>query len=351
MKQPIVPFFISHRGCPHKCVFCDQVKIAGAGGEFPSGTEILAKIASYRDSGRCRSVEVAFYGGTFTALSPAVQEGLLQPLQPLVASGEVGSIRVSTRPDAIDLQTVRFLREMGVKTVELGVQSMADDVLDLAGRGHTSADVVRAGRMLREAGLALGAQLMPGLPGDTSEKAMDSLARVIALQPDFIRIYPTLVIAGTKLADFYEIGSYRPLSIETAVLICKAMLHRAWKAAIPVIRMGLQPTVELETAGTILAGPYHPAFRHLVEAELCFDLLHRMTSGMCRGSSVEISCAPSRISAVIGHKRGNVARLEQIYGLTVKKVRGDPALSPFEFSVERGGDRLHGDMIRDLEYG
>ena len=351
MKQPIVPFFISHRGCPHQCVFCDQVKIAGSGGEFPSASDILAKIAAYRDSGKWRSVDVAFYGGTFTALSQAVQERLLRPLQPLIAAGEVGSVRVSTRPDAIDAQTALFLREMGVRTVELGVQSLADDVLALAGRGHTASDVELAGHVLRDAELSLGVQLMPGLPGDTPEKAMASLMRVMDLRPNFLRIYPTLVIAGTPLAELHANGSYRPLSIEAAVSLCKAMLHRAWQAGIPVIRMGLQPTEELERDGTVLGGPYHPAFRHLVEAELCFDLLRKLAGCLRRGSAVAVVCAPSRISAVVGHRRGNVVRLEQICGVRVKGVRGEPALSPSEILVEQGGERLHGDMVRDLAYG
>jgi histone acetyltransferase (RNA polymerase elongator complex component) len=350
VKPLIVPFFISHRGCPHQCVFCDQVKIAGSGGEFPTEAEMLDKIAAYRRSGRRSSVEVAFYGGTFTALPSAVQEKLLHPLGPLIAAGEVESIRVSTRPDAVNDKTARFLKGMGVKAVELGVQSMADDVLALSGRGHTAADVDRACSILREAGIAVGVQLMPGLPGDTPEKSLDSFMRVVALRPDFLRVYPTLVIAGTPLATLYENGSYQPLDLDAAVRLCKIMLHRAWQAGIPMIRMGLQPTAELETAGTVLSGPYHPAFRYLVEAELCFDLLVRMTRGIAPGSQLEVSCAPAMVSSLVGHRRGNVERLGRLYGLMLSGVRGDPALSPFEMIVERAGEVRRGDLIADLDY-
>jgi histone acetyltransferase (RNA polymerase elongator complex component) len=350
VKPLIVPFFISHRGCPHQCVFCDQVKIAGSGGELPTEAEMLGKIAAYRRSGRRSSVEVAFYGGTFTALPAAVQQKLLLPLGKLIAVGEVESIRVSTRPDAVDDQTARFLRGMGVRTVELGVQSMADDVLSRSGRGHTAADVVLSCSVLKETGISLGVQLMPGLPGDTPEKSLDSFMRVVALRPDFLRVYPTLVIAGTPLATLYENGLYRPLDLDEAVRLCKVMLHRAWQAGIPMIRMGLQPTAELETAGTVLSGPYHPAFRYLVEAELCFDLLVRMTRGIASGSQLEVSCAPAMVSSLVGHRRGNVERLARLYGLTLGGVRGDPALSPFEIIVERAGEVRRGDLIADLAY-
>ena len=349
MKPLIVPFFISHRGCPHQCVFCDQVKIAGATGEFPSKTEIIEKIAEYRASGRRSSVEVAFYGGTFTALPLPEQEKLLSPLQPLVVTGEVEAIRISTRPDSVDPRAIQFLRAMGVTTVELGVQSMADDVLACSGRGHTAAHADRACRLLRQAGFTVGIQLMPGLPADTPEKSLASLVRVMDLKPDFLRIYPTLVIAGTPLAALYLQGSYSPMHLEAAVHLCKVMLHLAWKSGLPVIRMGLQPTAELANAGTVLAGPFHPAFRHLVESELCFDLLVRMI-GEWRGSSIAVTCAPSRVSTVTGHKRGNAERLERLYGVSVITVRGDPALSPFELTVERRGESLCGDMASDLDY-
>ncbi|WP_243374470.1 radical SAM protein [Geotalea sp. SG265] len=345
-----VPFFISHLGCPHQCVFCNQHKIAGTGGSLPDKAEILNSIDAYRRSSGGDSVQVAFFGGTFTALPQTDQEALLQPLQPLLASGTVESVRISTRPDCVDRDSARFLRDRGVGIVELGIQSMADDVLEMSGRGHSALHVEQAAHVLRQAGLPWGAQLMPGLPGDSPTRSMASLERIIALEPSCLRIYPTLVIAGTPLADLFRQGSYEPLTLEDAVTLCMVMLHRAWQARLPVIRMGLQPTAELETTGTVLAGPYHPAFRYLVESELCFRLLARLVSGMARGTSVRITCAPCRISTVSGHKRSNIDRLSR-QGVRVSAIKGDAALSSFRMVVETGGERLQGHLLDDLDGG
>ncbi len=344
-----VPFFISHQGCPHQCVFCNQTKIAGISESIPDEAEIEAKVAAYRLTAGGGPIQVAFFGGTFTALPRPVQLKLLQPLQPLIATGEVVSVRVSTRPDCIDLDTARFLHSMGVGIVELGIQSMADDVLCCSGRGHTAADVEQAASILQEAGLLMGAQLMPGLPGDTPGTALESLERVIKLRPHCLRIYPTLVISGTPLAELYAQGRYEPLTMDNAIRLCAAMLHRAWNADLPVIRMGLQPTTELEAAGTILAGPYHPAFRYLVEAELCLQLLGMLIKDIKEFSKVTIYCAPSRISTVTGHKRANVQLIEQIYGVTVQKVRSNPDLSSFEIIVEANGEVFRGNLLHELD--
>ena len=188
MKKVTVPFFISHQGCPHSCIFCDQRTISGSPGTLPSAESILEKIRVWRKSAGNRQLEVAFFGGTFTALSPHAQDQLLEPLQPLLASGEICSIRISTRPDYIDPGLVRTLAGRGVRTIEIGVQSMDDGVLELSGRGHTAADSEAAISCIRFAGLAAGAQLMPGLPGDTILKSLQSLKQVIDAGASFVRI-------------------------------------------------------------------------------------------------------------------------------------------------------------------
>jgi histone acetyltransferase (RNA polymerase elongator complex component) len=350
MKPLIVPFFIPHKGCPHQCVFCNQVKIAGSGGDLPSAGELLDRIAAYRASVRRKSVEVAFYGGTFTSLPRPVLERLLLPLQPLVARGEIDSIRVSTRPDSVDAGIAEFLVQMGVRTVELGVQSMDDDVLALSGRGHTAAHSAEACRTLQAAGVVVGMQLMPGLPGDTEEKALASLNVVLALRPDFLRIYPTLVIVGTVLATLYETGRYAPLSLDKAVRLCKIMLHAALAAEVKVIRIGLQSTGELEASGTILAGPYHPAFRQLVESALCYDLLSRLIGDIAAAEAVTIACAPSRISDITGQRQSNLKRLLREQGVKVAAVMADPTLSCREILVEFGQIKKKGNIVHDLDY-
>lgn len=341
----MVPFFISHLGCPHRCVFCDQEKIAGAQGTLPRAEEMRARVARYRESAPGRSLEAAFYGGTFTALPRADQAYLLGALQPQLSSGCLASLRLSTRPDAVDPETVGFLKAMGVGTVELGVQSMDEEVLRLSGRGHGAADAERALRAVRDGGLSVGVQLMPGLPGDSEERSLASLDRVLSLNPSFLRIYPTLVISGTELADLYRAGSYLPQSLDQAVSLCKRMLLAARRAFVPVIRLGLQPTAELESPGVLLAGPYHAAFGQLVESELCYDLMSSLAAGLPKGSRVGFFAPPGRISDLVGQKRRNLARLAERFGVTVTAVREDAGLARSGMALEWSGGRMSGDLL------
>ncbi|WP_298272546.1 radical SAM protein [Geobacter sp.] len=345
MKPLIVPFFISHQGCPRHCVFCNQRTISGQGGNLPGSDEMRAAIAAAALSGKGRRVEVAFYGGTFTSLPLADQRRLLEPLQPLLASAEIASVRLSTRPDAIDGETARFLCDHGVNTVELGVQSMDDRVLTAAGRGHVAADTERAFAFLKKAGIAVGAQLMPGLPGDTGETTLESLRRVLALGPAFLRIYPTVVVAGTELAELWLCGRYSPLELDEAVSLCARMLRVATRAGVPVIRIGLQPTEELEAPGTILAGPWHPAFRQLVEGDLWCELLLRLAAGIPEGSEVKLACAPSRVSDVVGQRRRNLERLAAKRGVRVARVAATPACPPFDLEISYSGDTVAGSLF------
>jgi histone acetyltransferase (RNA polymerase elongator complex component) len=351
MKTPIVPFFIPHRGCPHRCVFCDQAKISGADGAIPSVDQMLDRIREYRRTSGQPAVEVAFFGGSFTSLPHSTQESLLVPLQPLLASGEVSSVRLSTRPDSLDCGSVGFLCRMGVKTVEIGIQSMDDGVLSMAGRGHDAAAVESAFACLREQAVSVGAQLMPGLPGDTAEKSLDSLSRVLEMGPDFIRIYPALVIAGTGLAQLHADGMYQPLTLSAAISLCKVMLHRSLMRGTPVIRIGLQPTADLQRPGTVLAGPWHPAFRQLVEAELFYDLVSRLLGGQAsKGMYATVVCNPSRVSDVVGQSRANRVRFLREQGVCIEGVRGDPAFSRHEVAILLPGETRRGDLFSNLKY-
>ncbi|MBK5276985.1 MAG: radical SAM protein [Desulfuromonadales bacterium] len=308
MKKVTVPFFISHQGCPHTCVFCDQRTISGSTGELPSTHDLLSKVDSWRRTAGERPLEVAFFGGTFTALPVAVQDKLLQPLQRLLASGEIRSIRISTRSDCIDDTTVTRLAGQGVTVIELGVQSMDDGVLERSGRGHTAADSQAAIRCIRKGGLTVGAQLMPGLPGDTSAKSLHSLQRVIAAGAGFVRIYPVVVLRGTELARRFQAGEFSPLSLDEGVQLCKVLLHESIKAAIPVIRIGLQADDGLN-ADTVLAGCRHPALGQLVRSELYFDLLCKLVLELPDGQTFSIRCHPSRVSDVAGPGRTSLARV------------------------------------------
>lgn len=328
MKRVLIPFFISHLGCPNRCVFCDQERIAGAVSALPEPEEILSRIHAFSLTSPGRDLEVAFYGGTFTALPHDHQARLLEPIAPLLASGAVRAIRISTRPDAVSPATASFLRQSGVTMVELGVQSMDDEVLALSGRGHNAADVERAFETLAGEGIAAGAQLMPGLPGDDETRSLGSLAKVLELGAASLRIYPALVLSGTELALRYRKGEYRPLSLDAAVGVAKKMLLYAWRANVPVIRMGLQPTAELTAPGVVVAGPFHPAFGQLVQSELYFDLLARIAATVPEGSRLDLSCHPGRISDLVGQKRRNLERIRKDFGITVGGVRPDASLSP-----------------------
>jgi histone acetyltransferase (RNA polymerase elongator complex component) len=316
---------------------------------LPSDGEIIATIADWRFSSPGEPVEVAFFGGTFTSIPHEEQKRLLSVLQPLIRSGEVGSVRISTRPDALDREIIRFLQDCGVTTVELGVQSLDDRVLEQSGRGHTAADAVCACTLLNMAGMRFGIQLMPGLPSSTRESDMASLISAISLAPLFLRIYPAVVISGTELEQRYREGAYAPLSLADAVNLCGSMLLTAMRHKIPVIRMGLQPTDSLSCEGKVVAGPYHPAFRQLVESELCCEVIVRLVSGLERGTYATVRCAPSRVSDVIGQRRSNLSRISAAIGVVIDRVIPDTTLSKEEFIVETAAKELRGNLLHDIE--
>ena len=350
MKPVIVPFFIAHQGCPHTCVFCNQEKISGGSGALPLPAEMLSRIAAYRETAGERDIEVAFFGGTFTSLPIRLQERLLAPLQPLLEQGDLIAVRVSTRPDAVDQKSAEFLMARGVRSVELGIQSLDDTVLALSGRGHSAQDAENACRILIEAGFRVGLQLMPGLPGDSPAKILATVRRAIGLGPAFLRIYPALVIAGTGLERLYRAGDYTPMSLPEAVSICKVVLHEALRASVPVVRIGLQATGELQSGSAVIAGPYHPAFRQLVEAELFFDLMTKLAAVFLPHHKVILSSAPSRVSDVAGQRRGNVRRLRRTQGIEVAAIKTDPCLSPLELRMEADNLVRMGNLLLDLDY-
>jgi histone acetyltransferase (RNA polymerase elongator complex component) len=345
----IVPFFISHMGCPHQCLFCDQRGITGIQQELPSAETILATISAYHEASPDKPVEAAFFGGTFTMLAREEQARLLDPLQSMLADGSVSSIRVSTRPDAVDAEVVDFLRCRGVRIVELGVQSLDDRVLAASGRGHGSEDVRSAVTLLKDAGLAVGIQMMPGLPSSSPYTDLESLGEALLLSPDFLRIYPALVLADTGLARLYEAGEYHPLSIDKAVSLCAAMLHRCMQENVPVIRIGLQASDTLNKPGNVVAGPYHPAFRQLVESELCYYLLSRLAAGIQPGTKCTIRCALSRVSDVTGQRRNNISRLAEA-NVAVERIEGDPRLSPLDVILNTPSAELRGNLLNDLHF-
>jgi len=256
----ILPFFIPHLGCPCRCVFCDQQKISGENAA-PTAEEIDSAINDLAEP-----VELAFYGGSFTALPVDLQKYFLTVAKQALYSGKITGIRVSTRPDAIDDERIELLMKYGVKTVELGVQSMQDEVLIQSRRGHTASDSINALKKLKNAGFIVGVQLMPGLPGSTTETDFTGAEKILSLKPDLLRIYPTVIIADTELADMYRAGKYQALTLEEATLRSADILALADYYDIKVIRIGLNPTDNLSRK--VLAGAYHPALGNMVKSAL-----------------------------------------------------------------------------------
>lgn len=282
-----------------------------------------------------RSVEIAFYGGSFTGIPVSLREDLLKTASEYMRTGAVESIRLSTRPDLIDVAVLKTLKEYNVDLIELGVQSMDDEVLKKCGRGHTSGDVYRAVELIRDAGISFGIQTMIGLPGDTVEKAIDTARKVVLLSPEVVRIYPTLVIRDTPLDIMYRRGDYTPLTLEESVSISARLLDIYSRNNINVIRVGLQPTDVINLSGNVTAGPFHPAFRLLAETELMRERIEKeLTSRGIKGPGILVIHTSSRnISNVIGYRRKNAEFIRNKFGFSDVKVQEDGKMRGYEFSI------------------
>lgn len=325
-KSLIIPVFIPHEGCPHRCLFCNQHTISGQVGTPVTGAEVEATIRAWltrtRPENRDR-VQVAFYGGSFTALPPERQIELLTAVQPFLREDWVGTIRLSTRPDAIDPDRLDLLLRHRVSIVELGAQSCDDQVLRRCHRGHSAADIVAAAGQIKERGLWLGIQLLPGLPGETFGSLRRTTAEVLRLRPDFVRLYPALVLRGSGLERLYHRGGYRPLSLGRAVVYTAFMKKRFDDQGIGVVRMGLQPSDEL--ARSLVAGPYHPAFGELVQARLMLQRTRRALLGVDASSPVTLTIAARDQSIFRGPRSANLHRLRELGLLDRFSLRIDPA--------------------------
>ena len=318
-RADILPVFVPHWGCPHACVFCNQQHITGEQEPATAGTvEQLMQQAAALPHGAKR--QLAFYGGSFTAIPAAQQEELLAAAQPYLARGELSSIRLSTRPDAVDGETLARLRRCGVETIELGAQSMDDGVLALSGRGHTSADVERAARLVKEAGFQLVLQMMTGLPGSTDESDIETARKLIALQPDGVRIYPTVIVEDTALCDLWRAGRYREHTVEDAVRVCARILPLFEAAGIPVIRLGLNPSEEL-SGGAAVGGAYHPALGELVRSRILRDKAAALLADVEPGSRVILGVDARDLSQMIGQHRANILWLKERFALAQLSVR------------------------------
>lgn len=319
------------QACPHHCIYCDQHAIAGHSA-VPDAASVKDIIHDHLATLPADAViEVGFFGGTFTGLALTRQEELLQAVQPFLISGQIQSIRLSTRPDMINEQVLALLQRMQVGTIELGAQSMDDEVLHFSERGHDAACVEKAARMIKAAGFRLGLQMMTGLPGDTPEKSLATAKKFVALMADDVRIYPAIVVSGTSMAELYARGEYAPQSLQEAVELVAALVPLFEDAGIRIIRMGLHPSEGLLDGSALVAGPFHVSFGELVQTELWRQKLEQIDNPK-NYDEIIIHIAAKARNAAIGHRAANRRMLEKHF----KKVSfvADDALKDRDFYVD-----------------
>jgi histone acetyltransferase (RNA polymerase elongator complex component) len=333
----IIPVFIPMSGCPHRCAFCNQTAITGVKSHAISPSAVTHAIDTFlpfvRDRGR--SVQIAFYGGNFLGLPEQHLHDLLAIATAHVTRGDVASIRFSTRPDTITENRLAAIRDFPVHTIELGVQSMDDRVLARANRGHNAQCTLNAARMVVSAGYALGLQMMTGLPGDTPRRAIQTARKLVALAPDFVRIYPTLVLRQSRLAETFRSGAFIPASLDETIALVSRLLLVFTAAHIPVIRMGLQADEALAAPGAILAGPYHPALGERVHSHLFYRLAKATLARAPRGfHAATIRVHPRHLSRMIGAGRENLSRLKTHFHLENLSVQADTGVTPHHLEVD-----------------
>ena len=318
-KEYIIPVFVPHLGCPNDCIFCNQKSISGqkkniTKEEAKKAIEYFLENIKDKDAKK----EIAFFGGSFTGIDDKIQEELLQIAYEYIIKGQVDSIRISTRPDYINKEILKRLKKYRVKTIELGVQSANDYILGRANRGHNFKDVEKASKLIRWYGFNLGHQMMVGLPESNRIDEINTAKALIKLKPKMIRIYPVLVIKGTRLEKEYKEGIYEPLSVVQAVETCKQLVRMFNDKKIEVIRVGLQNTDEICEPGNknseVVAGPFHPAFRQLVESGMWYDaIVEKIKKLDVKVKEVEVTVNPTDVNNVIGHKKENIMKLKDLY--------------------------------------
>ena len=317
-KHKNLSIFVPHEGCPNQCSFCDQKKISGT--QNPPSPEYVVQLCEEflpQDAEKGRYYEIAFFGGSFTAIDRDYMLALLEAAYPFVRQGRAMGIRVSTRPDAITQEILNILKAHGVTAIELGAQSMQDDVLRVNLRGHSVQDVYDASRLIKENGFSLGLQMMPGLYGrrDYMQAAVDTARHFITIAPDTVRIYPTLTLKDTLLESLYQKGMYTPLTVEQAVEICAVLVKMFNKENIRIIKLGLHADTGLEKS--LVAGPYHPAMKELVASRIFLDMFTETLKGKEKGRYT-IFVNRKKRSQATGQKKSNIQALARLgYEVTV----------------------------------
>ncbi len=329
MKHANIAIFVPHNGCPNQCSFCNQRTISGKVSQ-PTAKDVADACETAKQNFAPETCfQLAFFGGSFTAIDREYMLSLLEAAQPYITDGFLnGGIRISTRPDFIDDEILLLLKRFGVRAIELGAQSMDDSVLNLNRRGHTAEDVVRASALIKKHDFELGLQMMTGLYGSTAQESFITAQRFIELSPDTVRIYPTVVLPDTMLAGLYLSGEYAVQSLDETVEICSRLLEIFEAEGIKVIRLGLH--AQQDVCENYLAGGYHPALRELCEGEIYYRKIKAALEDKPKGAYT-IKVSPAEISKAVGQKKKNIIRLTQL-GYDCK-VSGDRQYKRYELTV------------------
>ncbi len=331
MKHANISLFVPHMGCPHQCSFCNQKTISGS--VKPLTPEDVTKTLNQavNDGIDPRNTEIAFFGGSFTAIERAYMVSLLEATRPFIESGCFSGIRISTRPDAIDDEILGALKGYGVTAIELGAQSTDPEILLKNRRGHTREDIFTASRLIKGRGFSLGLQMMTGLLGDTDEKALQTCDDIISLKPDTVRIYPTIILEGTHLGELYKAEEYEPQTLQSAVSLCGKLLKRFYDNNIAVIRLGLHSGGNVEEG--YLAGPYHPAFGEMCQSQVYLEnAVEKFKTLEAENKCITLYVNPTEISKMTGQKGANKEILCSMgYNISVK---GDNTLKKYEIKAE-----------------
>lgn len=324
MKKGNISIFVPHIGCPHKCSFCNQKTITGHE-TAPTAGDVEAAVRTALNQNDFE-YEIAFFGGSFTAIDRQYMISLLESAYSFVqTSSRVTGIRISTRPDYIDDKILTLLKKYGVTSIELGAQSMNDDVLRMNMRGHTAENVRKASRLIKEYGFELGLQMMTGLYGSDDEKDLFTANEIIKFKPDTVRIYPTVVLDNTYLGSLYKAGRYIPNDVQKSVEICAKIVPLFNKNNIKVIRLGLHASDDVKN--NMLAGGYHPSLGELVTSKimLCEILSHKP-------GNYTVYINEKSISKLIGNKKCNLTELKE-KGYTID-IEFDNKMNPNELKTE-----------------
>lgn len=320
MKHINVALFVPDMGCPHRCIFCNQKTISGKTSP-PTPENVKDAVETALRTADCNEGEIAFFGGSFTAIDRDYMIELLETAKEYVDKGLFKGIRISTRPDCIDEDVLSLLKHYGVTAIELGCQSMNDEVLILNKRGHSSECVLSAAEKIKKFGFEFGVQMMTGLYGDSSSGAIETAKKLIALSPDTARIYPTVVLENTELQSLFIEGKYIPQSIDEASDLCAELMLMFYEKGIKVIRVGLHSGGNIEEG--FVAGVYHPAFRELCESKIYLRLVtDEIINNKIKPGNIEIAVGSKFVSQLTGQKKCNLKKLNEL-GFKVSIVKND----------------------------